>query len=80
MQDIHLRDFHGKGVVKKEAVVQDAVQRVCTMTGDRPAAGMAKQLEADQMKTIVFPDGGLMGDWKRGESHRAERPRHDFQR
>lgn len=67
VQDIHLRDFHSKGIVKKEAVAQDAVQRMCTVTNDRPAVGIAKQLEADQMKTIVFPAGEVMGDWKRGE-------------
>jgi sulfur-oxidizing protein SoxX len=67
VQDIHLRDFHAKGIVKKEAVAQDAVQRLCTVTNDRPSAEVAKQLEADQMRTIAFPAGGLMGDWKRGE-------------
>jgi sulfur-oxidizing protein SoxX len=67
VQDIHLRDFHSKGVVNKEAVAQDAVQRICTVTHDRPGAEIAKQLEADQMKTIAFPSGSLMGDWKRGE-------------
>ena len=67
VQEIHLRDFHSKGVVKKEAVAQDAMQRLCTMTNDRPSAEVAKQIEADQMKTIAFPPGSLMGDWKRGE-------------
>jgi L-cysteine S-thiosulfotransferase len=67
VQDIHLRDFHSKGVVKKEAVAQDAMQRLCTISSDRPSAEVAKQIEADQMKTIAFPTGGLMGDWKRGE-------------
>jgi sulfur-oxidizing protein SoxX len=68
VQDIHLRDFHTKGIVKKDAVAQDAVQRICTMTNDRPSAEVAKQLEADQMKTIAFPSDGLMGDWKRGQN------------
>ena len=68
VQDIHLRDFHSKGIVKKDAVAQDAVQRICTVTNDRPSAEVAKQLEADQMKTVRFPSGGLMGDWKRGEN------------
>jgi len=67
VQDIHLRDFHTKGIVKKEAAAQDAVQRICTVTNDRPSPEIAKQLEDDQMKTIVFPAGNLMGDWKRGE-------------
>jgi L-cysteine S-thiosulfotransferase len=68
VQDIHLRDFHTKGIVKKDAAAQDAVQRICTVTNDRPSPAIAKQLEADQMKTIVFPAGDLMGDWKRGEN------------
>ena len=68
VQDIHLRDFHAKGIVKKEAVAQDAVQRICTVTNDHPSAQIAKQLEADQLKTIAFPAGSLMGDWKRGEN------------
>jgi len=68
VQDIHLRDFHAKGIVKKDAVAQDAVQRICTVTNDKPSAEIAKQIEADQMKTIAFPADGLMGDWKRGES------------
>ena len=67
VQDIHLRDFHAKGIVKKEAAGQDAVQRICTMTNDRPSAEIAKQIEADQMKTIAFPEGSLIGDWQRGE-------------
>jgi len=28
---------------------------------------VAKALEADQMKTIAFPAGSLIGDWKLGE-------------
>jgi len=67
VQEIHLRDFHAKGIVKKESVAQDAVQRICTISNDRPSAEIARQLEADQMKTIAFPAGGMMGDWKRGE-------------
>jgi len=67
VQDIHLRDFHTKGVVKKETVAQDGVQRICTLANDHPSAEVTKQLEADQMKTITFPSGSLMGDWKRGE-------------
>jgi len=67
VQDIHLRDFHSKGIAKKESVAQDTVQRICTISNDRPSAAIAKQLEADQLRTIAFPAGGMMGDWKRGE-------------
>jgi sulfur-oxidizing protein SoxX len=68
VQEIHLRDFHSQGMVKKEAVGQDAVQRICTITRDKPPSDVARELEADQMKTIVFPSGGLLGNWKNGES------------
>jgi L-cysteine S-thiosulfotransferase len=61
------RDFHPRGQATMDRVVQDGLQRVCTETDDRPPAELAKQLEADQMKTIAFPAGNLMGDWKRGE-------------
>jgi sulfur-oxidizing protein SoxX len=50
-----------------DRIPQDAVQRICTETRDNPPAALAKQLEADQMKTIAFPSGSLMGDWKRAE-------------
>ena len=68
VEEILLRDFHGKGIVKREAVAQDGVLRICTITNDRPPAALAQVLEADQMKTIPFPSGSLMGDWKRGEN------------
>ncbi len=61
------RDFHAKGQATMDRVVQDGLQRVCTETRDKPPAGMAKTLEADQMKTIAYPQGSLLGDWKRAE-------------
>jgi L-cysteine S-thiosulfotransferase len=62
------RDFHARGQAGMDRLVQDGVQRVCTESNDRPPAEVAKQLEADQMKTIAFPEGSLIGDWKRGEA------------
>ena len=67
VQKVLQRDFHARGQATMERVVQDGVQRVCTESDDRPPAELAKQLEADQMKTIAFPQGSLMGDWKNGE-------------
>jgi L-cysteine S-thiosulfotransferase len=68
IQQIMQRDFHPRGQATMDRVVQDGLQRVCTESRDQPPAGLAKAMEADQMKTIVFPDGSLMGDWKRGEA------------
>lgn len=61
------RDFHARGQATLDRIPQDGVQRICTETHGRPPAALAKVLEADQMKTIEFPSGSLMGDWKRGE-------------
>jgi L-cysteine S-thiosulfotransferase len=61
------RDFHPRGQATMARIPQDGVQRICTETRDNPPAALARQLEADQMKTIVFPSGSLMGDWKRAE-------------
>ena len=61
------RDLHARGQATMDRVVQDGVQRVCTESNDRPPAELAKRLEADQMKTIAFPQGNLIGDWKNGE-------------
>ena len=68
VQKVMQRDFHPRGQAGMDRVVQDGVQRVCTETRDRPPAELAKALEADQMKTIVYPQGSLVGDWKRGEA------------
>jgi len=62
------RDFHPRGQATMDRLTQDGLQRVCTDTRDRPPADLAKALEADQMKTIAYPAGSLMGDWKRGEA------------
>ena len=61
------RDFQARGQATMDRVKPDAVQRVCNETGDKPPAELAKLLEADQMKTIAFPGGSLVGDWQRGE-------------
>jgi len=68
VQKLMQRDFHARGQAGMDRVVQDDLQRLCTESRDNPPAGAAKAIEADQMKTIVFPEGSLMGDWKRGEA------------
>ena len=68
VQKLMQRDFHARGQAGMDRVVQDGLQRLCTESRDNPPAGTAKAIEADQMKTIVFPEGSLMGDWKRGEA------------
>ena len=67
VEKVMQRDFHARGQAGMERVVQDGIQRVCTETRDQPPAELAKRLEADQMKTIAFPQGSLIGEWKSGE-------------
>ena len=68
VEKVMQRDFHARGQAGMDRVRQDGVQRLCTESRDRPPAELAKALEADQMKTVVFPQGSLIGDWKRGET------------
>ena len=67
VQKLMQRDFHARGQATMQRIAQDGLQRICTESRDRPPADVAKALEADQMKTIAFPAGSLIGDWKRGE-------------
>lgn len=62
-----LRDFKPRGQATMDRVLQDGLQRLCTETDNNPPADVAKALEADQMKSIAFPAGSLVGDWQRGE-------------
>jgi L-cysteine S-thiosulfotransferase len=67
IERIMQRDFHARGQATMDRVRQDALQRLCTESGDAPPAERAKALEAEQMKLIIYPEGTLLGDWRRGE-------------
>ena len=67
LEKVLKRDFHARGQATMDRVVQDGLQRICTLTGDNPPEAIAKVLEGDQMRTIAFPSGSLIGDWKKGE-------------
>jgi sulfur-oxidizing protein SoxX len=66
VQRVIQRDFHPRGQATMDRMEQDAVQRVCTASGNNPPAAVAKALEADQLKSIPFPSGSLIGNWKNG--------------
>lgn len=67
VEQVLLRDFKPRGQATMDRVLQDGLQRLCTETANNPPAEVAKALEADQMKSISFPPGALIGDWQRGE-------------
>ena len=68
VQKVLQRDLHPRGQAGMDRLNQDAVQRACTVSRDQPPADVAKSLEGEQMKTIAFPEGSLIGDWKKGEA------------
>ena len=68
VQKVLQRDLHPRGQAGMDRLNQDAVQRACTESRDKPAAEVAKSLEAGEMRTIAFPEGSLVGDWKKGEA------------
>ena len=68
VQGVLQRDLHPRGQAGMDRLNQDAVQRACTESRDQPSAEVAKSLQAGEMKSISFPDGSLIGDWKKGEA------------
>jgi len=68
VQKVLQRDLHPRGQAGMDRLNQDEVQRVCTESRDQPAAEVAKSLQTGQMNGIAFPEGSLLGDWKRGEA------------
>jgi len=61
------RDFRERGIAKLDRVEQDVVQRTCNLHADNPPPEVARPLEEALLKAIRFPEGSLIGDWKRGE-------------
>lgn len=62
------QDFRARGSAGMDRLEQDAVQRICTETHDRPPAGQRDALQREQLASIVWPaDGHFLGDWRAGE-------------
>jgi L-cysteine S-thiosulfotransferase len=61
------RDFHARGAAQMARLDADAVQRACNLYDNEPPEAVAKKLEAEQFAKIPFPQGNLVGDWKRGQ-------------
>jgi sulfur-oxidizing protein SoxX len=61
------RDFHARGAAQMARLDADAVQQACNLYDNEPPEAVAKKLEAEQFAKIPFPQGNLIGDWKRGQ-------------
>jgi L-cysteine S-thiosulfotransferase len=61
--------FRDQGDVKVDRLLQDETNRECSQTRGTPLAPeRAKALEAANLKTVKWPQGGrFLGDWKEGE-------------
>ena len=60
-------NMHPRGQAKLDRIELDDVQRLCNATADNPPRGEAQRIEQAQLKSIPFPGGSLLGDWKAGE-------------
>ena len=70
LQDIRAilkRDFHPRGSATLARLEPDAVQQACNLNGNAPPEPLARTLPAEQLASIRFPAGNLIGDWKRGQ-------------
>jgi sulfur-oxidizing protein SoxX len=64
--------FRDQGIAKVDRLRQDRANEACSdaqVTGKDLPEKLAKEIEAENMKTIRPPsDGRYLGDWKRGET------------
>ncbi len=67
--DMMKQDFKSKGPATMERMVnQDEAQQLCSEHPQSPPKMISDQIEAAQLKTIVYPaNGSYLGNWKEGE-------------
>ncbi|WP_374367334.1 sulfur oxidation c-type cytochrome SoxX [Piscinibacter sp.] len=59
--------FRDQGIAKVDRLNQDLGQKACS-SDKPPAEGVAKQIEAEALAGIRWPEGGrYLGDWREGE-------------
>jgi len=59
--------FRDQGIAKVDRLKQDLGQAACS-SADAPPEAVAKQIEAEALATVRWPQGGqYIGDWREGE-------------
>ena len=59
--------FRDQGIAKVDRLEQDLGQKACS-SDKPPAESVAKQIEAEAMASVRWPEGGrYLGDWREGE-------------
>ncbi len=61
------RDFKARGIAGMDRLELDAAMRACNLHNDNPPREVSQPLEEQILKSIPFPQGSLLGDWKRGQ-------------
>ena len=62
-----LASFRDQGIAKVDRLNQDLGQKACS-SDKPPAEALAKQIEAESLASIKWPEGGrYLGDWREGE-------------
>lgn len=57
-----------EGGTLRDRLRQDKIQKLCSaIKGNAPDAATAAEVQRLARESIQYPDGGLMGDWKKGE-------------
>lgn len=47
-------------------LVPDETMEICSVTRNQPSAEQAEAIMAREAKTVKYPQGSLLGDWKKG--------------
>jgi L-cysteine S-thiosulfotransferase len=56
-----------EGGTARERMTQDALQKLCSETRNKPSAEQAGQIIAEARASIKYPEGGIqLGDWRKG--------------
>lgn len=59
--------FRAQGIATMDRLDQDLGQKACS-SDQQPSEAVAKQIEAEALASIKWPDGGrYIGDWREGE-------------
>lgn len=65
--DLMKSSFRDQGIAKVDRLNQDLGQKACS-SDKPPAESVAKQIEAEALSSIKWPEGGrYIGDWREGE-------------
>lgn len=67
VEQVMKTSFRDQGIAKADRLNQDLGQKACS-SDKPPSEAVAKQIEAESLASIKWPEGGrYIGDWRNGE-------------